>query len=73
MFFSKTLPYVALTVGVNGLAIEPTGTGKRGLCYNNNNPSANAVFANLFKGYEKVSWAYDWGYPSWDLDESIEL
>lgn len=55
----------------------PTGTpesnGKRGLAYNNDNPSANAEYANLFKGYSKVSWGYDWGYPSWDLDASFEF
>ncbi|OBT38940.1 hypothetical protein VE00_10492 [Pseudogymnoascus sp. WSF 3629] len=51
----------------------PGSTGKRGLAYNNNNPSANAEYANLFKGYSKVSWGYDWGYPSWDLDASFEF
>ena len=50
-----------------------SGTGKRGLCYNNNNPHADATYANLFKGYQKVSWAYDWGYPSWGLDSHFEL
>lgn len=50
-----------------------TGIGKRGLAYNNNNPSANAVYANMFKGYNKISWAYDWGYPSWGLDTFFEL
>ncbi|KAJ3472461.1 hypothetical protein NLG97_g10970 [Lecanicillium saksenae] len=49
------------------------GKGKRGLCYNNNNPSKNAVYANMFKGYSKISWAYDWGYPSWDLDTFFEF
>lgn len=51
----------------------PVGTGKRGLPYNNNNPSRNAVYANLFKGHGKISWAYDWGYPSWGLDAFFEL
>jgi hypothetical protein len=51
----------------------PTGTGKRGLAYNNNNPGANAEYANLFRGYSKVSWGYDWGYPSYNLDSSFEL
>jgi hypothetical protein len=46
---------------------------KRGIAYNNNNPSGNAVYANLFKGHTKVSWAYDWGFPSWNLDSSFEL
>jgi hypothetical protein len=53
--------------GVYGLS------GKRGIAYNNNNPSRNAVYANLFKGNSKVSWGYDWGYPSWNLDASFEL
>lgn len=48
-------------------------TGKRGLCYNNNNPSANAIYANLFKGYNKVSWGYNWGFPSYDLDPLFEF
>lgn len=47
--------------------------GKRGLAYNNNNPGANAEYANLFAGYSKVTWGYDWGYPSWGLDASFEL
>jgi hypothetical protein len=47
--------------------------GKRGLAYNNNNPSANAEYANLFAGYSKISWGYDWGYPSWGLGSSFEL
>ena len=51
----------------------PTAAGKRGLAYNNNNPGASAEYANLFKGYPKVSWGYDWGYPSWGLDSSFEL
>jgi hypothetical protein len=58
---------VLLFHGVHGL------TGKRGIAYNNNNPSGNAVYANLFKGKSKVSWGYDWGYPSWSLDSSFEL
>lgn len=49
------------------------GPRKRGLGYNNNNPAGNAIFANMFKGYKKISWAYDWGYPSWDLDGVFEL
>ncbi|TQV98829.1 hypothetical protein V2A60_007475 [Cordyceps javanica] len=49
------------------------GIAKRGLAYNNNNPSKNSVYANMFKGYSKISWAYDWGYPSWGLDEVFEF
>jgi hypothetical protein len=56
-----------------GSTSPPSGTGKRGLAYNNNNPSGNATFANMFKGYSKISWAYDWGYPSYGLDASFEL
>lgn len=51
---------------------EPS-TGKRGLCYNDNNPSGNAVYANLFKGYSKVLWGYDWGFTSDGLDLSFEF
>lgn len=50
-----------------------SASGKRGLAYNNNNPGANAEYANLFTGYSKVSWGYDWGYPSWGLASSFEL
>ena len=50
-----------------------SGSGKRGLAYNNNNPDANAEYANLFVGYTKVSWGYDWGFPSFGLDSSFEL
>lgn len=56
-----------------GTTPPASGTGKRGLPYNNNNPSANAVYANMFRGYSKISWAYDWGYPSWGLDAFFEL
>lgn len=49
------------------------GTAKRGLAYNNNNPDGNATYANLFEGYSKISWGYDWGYPSWNLSSSFEL
>lgn len=58
---------VLVVQGVHGLA------GKRGIAYNNNNPSSDSVYANLFKGNSKVSWGYDWGYPSWSLDSSFEL
>ena len=50
-----------------------TVIGKRGLAYNNNNPAANAEYANLFVGYSSISWGYDWGYPSFGLDSSFEL
>jgi len=68
--------------GSNGLSVykygssstpPPSGTGKRGLAYNNNNPAGNAEYANLFKGYSSVSWGYDWGYPAYNLDSSFEL
>ena len=66
--------------GPNGLDVyqyassgPATGPAKRGLVYNNNNPSSNAEYANLFKGYSKISWGYDWGYPSQGLDPSFEL
>jgi hypothetical protein len=50
-----------------------TGIGKRGLAYNNNNPDQNAEYANLFTGYSKITWGYDWGYPAYNLDSSFEL
>lgn len=50
-----------------------TTVAKRGLAYNNNNPDSNAAYANLFAGYSKISWGYDWGYPSWGLDSDFEL
>lgn len=50
-----------------------TGVGKRGLAYNNNNPDQNAEYANLFTGYSKITWGYDWGYPAYNLDPSFEL
>lgn len=50
-----------------------SGSAKRGLAYNNNNPGGNADYANLFVGYSKISWGYDWGYPSYSLDSSFEL
>lgn len=65
--FSILLPATLLVSAVNGFP------AKRGIAYNNNNPSGNAVYANLFKGYDKVSWGYDWGYPSWNLDPEFEL
>jgi hypothetical protein len=67
MSYTYLLLAVFLLPEANGLA------AKRGIAYNNNNPSGNAVYANLFKGHTKVSWAYDWGYPSWNLDSSFEL
>jgi len=60
--------------GPNRLSFyEYSATGKRGLAYNNNNPTANAVYANLFAGYSKITWGYDWGFPSWGLNSSFEL
>jgi hypothetical protein len=57
--------------------IQPTatsaGTGKRGIAYSTGNPDGNATYANLFKGYSKVTWGYDWGYPSHGLDVSFQL
>jgi hypothetical protein len=41
--------------------------GKRGLAY------TNATQANLMKGYPKITWGYNWGYPSNGLDSSIEF
>ncbi|KAJ6012233.1 hypothetical protein N7522_002588 [Penicillium canescens] len=67
MTYTYLLLVVFLLPEANGLA------AKRGIAYNNNNPSGNAVYANLFKGHTKVSWAYDWGYPSWNLDSSFEF
>ena len=37
-------------------SIPPTGAGKRGLCYNNNNPNGDATYANLFVGYDEITW-----------------
>lgn len=51
----------------------PNKSGKRGLAYNNNNSFKDATLANLLKGYSKITWGYDWGFPSWGLDSGIEL
>jgi hypothetical protein len=65
--------------GSNGLDVyqytssSTSGSGKRGLAYNNNNPTANAEYANLFVGYPAITWGYDWGYPSWSLSSTFEL
>lgn len=66
--------------GSNRLIVYQYGTsstapsaGKRGLAYNNNNPAANAQYANLFVGYSKISWGYDWGFPSYGLSSAFEL
>lgn len=45
---------------------------KRGLAYNTNNPEGNAMYTNLFASYSKISWGYDWGFPSAGLS-SFEL
>ena len=59
------------------IAIQPTssstGTGKRGIAYSTGNPDGNATYANLFTGYSKITWGYDWGYPSHGLDSYFEL
>ncbi|KAG4028447.1 hypothetical protein MFRU_021g00380 [Monilinia fructicola] len=52
---------------------NPSKSGKRGLAYDRNNPFGDATFANLFKSYSKITWGYDWGFPSWGLDSSIEF
>lgn len=52
---------------------NPSKSGKRGLAYNNNNPFGDATLANLLKGYSKITWGYDWGFPSFGLDSNIEL
>lgn len=62
-----------LSVYKSGASSTPLTTGKRGLAYNNNNPSKNAQYANLFVGQSKVTWGYDWGFPSWDLSSTFEL
>lgn len=60
------------TYGSSG-GSSPPPTGKRGLCYNDNNPSKSAIYANMFKEYEQVTWAYNWGYPSFGLDQHFEF
>ena len=57
----------------SGTTPPPTGTGKRGLCYNNNNPNGDATYANLFVGYDEISWGYDYGFPSYNLNSQFEL
>jgi hypothetical protein len=49
------------------------GTGKRGLAYSTGNPEGDAIFANFFTSFKKITWAYDWGYPAHGLDPSFEL
>ncbi|ESZ98873.1 hypothetical protein SBOR_0731 [Sclerotinia borealis F-4128] len=51
----------------------PSKSGKRGLAYNKNNPFGDASLGNLLKGYSKITWGYDWGFPSYSLDSSIEF
>jgi hypothetical protein len=56
--------------------VQPTasaGTGKRGLAYSTGNPEGDAIFANFFTSFKKITWAYDWGYPAHGLDPSFEL
>ncbi len=50
-----------------------SSTGKRGVAYNSNNPYNNAQLANLFVGYNTISWGYNWGYPSYGLSSTFEL
>ncbi len=74
---SQTVTTSSLTrPSSTSIAIQPTssstGTGKRGIAYSTGNPDGNATYANLFKGYSKVTWGYDWGYPSHGLDSSFE-
>lgn len=52
---------------------KPNPNGKRGLAYNDNNPYGDATLANMFKSYSKISWGYDWGFPSHGLASSFEL
>lgn len=49
--------------------------GKRGLAYSTGNTYGNATYANLFTPslYPKISWGYNWGFPSFGLDPSIEF
>jgi hypothetical protein len=58
-------------------SIQPSATsastGKRGIAYSTGNLDGNATYANLFKDYNKVTWGYDWGYPSHGLDASFQL
>jgi hypothetical protein len=51
-----------------------SGTGKRGLAYNNNNVHGDATYANdFFTNSSQVTWGYDWGYPSYNLSSIFEL
>jgi hypothetical protein len=50
-----------------------SGPGKRGLTYDTNNPGKNASWANHFREYSKVSWGYDYDYPSHNLSSQFEL
>jgi hypothetical protein len=50
-----------------------TAVAKRGLAYNDNNPQGNAMYTTFFAGNSKISWGYDWGFPSNGLPSSWEL
>ncbi|KAI9650547.1 hypothetical protein NHQ30_000564 [Ciborinia camelliae] len=63
----------AFQSGGTGTTPSPSKSGKRGLAYNDNNAYKDATLANLLKGYSKITWGYDWGFPSHSLDSSIEF
>jgi len=49
------------------LASTATAQGKRGLAYN------DATLANLFEGYDQITWGYNWGFPSSGLSTEFEF
>jgi hypothetical protein len=55
------------TYGVSNSTAGGAVAGKRGLAYN------NATLANMFQGYNQVTWGYNWGYPSGGLDSQFEF
>jgi hypothetical protein len=57
----------AITTGLLALASIAAAQGKRGLNYN------DAAWANYFVGYPKITWGYNWGWPSNGLDGSFEF
>ena len=44
-----------------------SGSGKRGLAYDNSSPNLN-----IFDGYGKITWAYNWGSSPGDLPSKFE-
>jgi hypothetical protein len=58
--------YGAFLLSISTLFI-PADAGQRGLAY------SNATFANFFKSYPKITWGYDWAYPSHELYGSLEF